>query len=247
MAKLVSTISEAEPAANGSVPRFQAQRIQEGAVHSELTSSRSEPEPSPPAKRPFRWWLLIPLALAACLFVAARSMVQSGYGQDSLAIGKPAPQLDLVLLSDELSLEPLQSAAGEVTLLHLWGTWCGPCRMEYPHLAVVASRLQSEPGFRFVAVTCENSRDETFEGLWAKTLEFFDSSGVMDTTVFADPSRVTRRSVKERLEQPVLYYPTSILIDAEGSIAGVWQGYTPAAVDEIEVVARRLLASRPAR
>ena len=160
-----------------------------------------------------------------------------------MAIGKPAPQFDLVLLSDDLTLEPLQHVPdGQVTLVHFWGTWCGPCKLEYPHLSEMANRFDNNDHFRFVSVTCESGPDETFEGLWARTKAFFRTSEI-ESIAFADPRGVTRRSVAERLERRSLFYPTSILIDPGGKIAAVWEGYTPDAVNQIETVTDQLIAS----
>ena len=58
----------------------------------------------------------------------------------------------------------------------------------------------------------------------------------------ADPNGVTRRSAAERLEQSSIFYPTSILVGSDGKIAGVWLGYTPDSVTQIESSIEQLLA-----
>ena len=99
----------------------------------------------------------------------------------------------------------------------------------------------NEGRFRFLAVSCEGGA-ETFAGLWEKTDGYFRSAGI-DNPVFADPRGITRRSVAERLKEPALGLPTSVLIDRDGKIAGVWQGYTPHTVSDIEASIRELLVS----
>ena len=163
----------------------------------------------------------------------------------SPAIGKPAPLLDLITLT---STSPVAHAkidlGGNVTLLHLWGTWCGPCRMEYPQLSQAAEKLSSHPHFQFISVSCEGRTGETFEGLWIKTNDFFQSQSV-DSAAYADPRGLTRRSLVDRLDQTNLCYPTSVLIDAQGNIAGVWQGFSEDSVCEITAMANRLVTCDP--
>ena len=162
--------------------------------------------------------------------------------QDSPALGKPAPQLDLVQLSEDLPGKRIRSVElGKVTLLHCWGTWCGPCRMEYPELSAMTRELEIDRRFVFVSVSCEMGPGETFEDLLTKTRDYFHSEGIVGEA-FADPTGVTRRSLVERMERGSLYYPTSMLIDGEGKIAGVWEGYAPQSVGEIKTRASQLMA-----
>jgi len=189
------------------------------------------------------WWLLIPAFLVVLAIVALRPNPGSTSTQDSPAIGKPAPRLDLVRLADQPLLDRLQNVPeGTVTLLHFWGTWCGPCKLEYPELSLMVSQYQSRPGFRFVSVSCEGGQGETFDGLWKKTDDYFASEGI-DGSAFADPQGITRRSAAERLEQNAMYYPTTIVVGADGTIVGVWEGYSPDAVGQMESLIDRLLAS----
>lgn len=186
--------------------------------------------------------ILILLALA---FVIANRNAPTLETQNSPAIGKPAPQVDLVLLSDGPDLTRVDSTPGDtVTLLHCWGTWCGPCQMEYPELSEMTNELEKTYPlrFEFVSVSCERGPDATFESLWIATRDFFDRARVQ-SKAYADPSGITRRSIAERLERDRLYYPTSILIDRKGDIAGAWEGFAPESVSEMESLALQLLAT----
>ncbi|MGI9471914.1 MAG: TlpA family protein disulfide reductase [Rubripirellula sp.] len=207
----------------------------------------SQPKPhSPqtPAKRPNQqislWWLLFPLFLLSAGLYANWSAPDST-GRQSPAVGKPAPQLDLVRLENTPKLNRLESAAaGKVSLVHFWGTWCGPCKMEYPHLTDMVQKYESNPGFQFVPISCEGTSTETFAGLLHKTDNYFESQGIR-SVAFADPRGITRRSAAERLEQSSLYYPTTLVVSPDGMIAGVWEGYTPDAVDQIEHLITEIL------
>jgi thiol-disulfide isomerase/thioredoxin len=189
-------------------------------------------------------WLFLPLAVFAVGF-AAFGPANRPIDQDSPAIGKPAPQLDLVLLGDETGLNHLQSLPdGKVTLLHFWGTWCGPCKMEYPELSRMANQLESKDSdFQFLPVSCESNTNETFEGLRAKTEDYFSSASVKSIS-YCDPQGVTRLSTAERLDRNMMFYPTSIVIGTDGRIAGVWEGYAPEAIGEMREIISHLTASK---
>ncbi|MFK8111284.1 MAG: TlpA family protein disulfide reductase [Rubripirellula sp.] len=164
---------------------------------------------------------------------------------DSPASGKPAPQIDLVRLTSGSDFDHLnQLSLGDVTLVHFWGTWCGPCKMEYPHLADMVDRLNGESSFRFVSVSCEYGAEETFESLRHKTSEYFAAESIQGIA-YCDPRSVTRRSVAQRLGRNAMYYPTSVLIGKDGRIAAVWEGYSESSVSEIESAVHRLLKQPP--
>jgi hypothetical protein len=91
-----------------------------------------------------------------------------------------------------------------------------------------------------VSVSCEGGRGETFNDLRKKTSDYFLSEGI-DGPAFADPQGITRRSTAERLERGSMSYPTSLVIGPDGQIAGVWEGYAPGAVDQMESLIERLL------
>jgi cytochrome c biogenesis protein CcmG/thiol:disulfide interchange protein DsbE len=81
--------------------------------------------------------VLMPLAL----FVALAGLLAVGLRRDpgeipSPLIDKPAPQFQLKTL--ETGKGPAQFAPsdlrGQVWVLNVWATWCGPCRLEHPAL-----------------------------------------------------------------------------------------------------------------
>jgi cytochrome c biogenesis protein CcmG/thiol:disulfide interchange protein DsbE len=61
----------------------------------------------------------------------------------SALIGKPAPATSLPALDrTATAFTPRDLAAGHVTVLNVWASWCVPCRLEAPML----ERLKSLPG-----------------------------------------------------------------------------------------------------
>ncbi|GAA4459450.1 hypothetical protein GCM10023156_39000 [Novipirellula rosea] len=205
--------------------------------HSETTDMNEVPQ-QPRASR--SWWPLLVLILAFGLFAVSRNQPASD-SQDSVAIGKSAPQLELVRLSQdpsEMSIEGLP--AGKVTLIHLWGTWCGPCTMEYPHLSEMVQEFASNDNFAFISISCEAGSSETIESLAQRTQNFLDSIDA-DTDVFADPRGMSRENVAKSLGKPHMYFPTSVLVDQQGTIRGVWEGFSPNGVDQMKAKIEELL------
>ncbi|TWT53702.1 Thiol:disulfide interchange protein DsbE [Rubripirellula amarantea] len=181
------------------------------------------------------------VSLAVGSIVVMRKSNKPSIAGQSVAVGKPAPRIDLIELATISNVVPASiKLENKVTLLHLWGTWCGPCRMEYPELTETVAAFSDNDAFQFVPVSCEGGQGETFEGLWKKTSEYFQSENII-SVAYADPRGLTRRSLAERLDQANLYFPTSILIDQSGRIAGVWEGYSPEAIDEIASLIDSLL------
>lgn len=183
---------------------------------------------------------MLPIVIVATVAIVLALLAMSrSPSPEHDAVGKPAPDVDLVRLDDDLNLPPVTPPHDETVLLHFWGTWCPPCQREYPQLAAMASRYDDSDRFRFLPVTCE-AQPDTFDNLWAETSGYFRRNAI-ESPAYADPRGLTRRSTAERLDQPSLYYPTSVLIDTRGNIAGVWEGYKPGTVEEIETTLRDML------
>ncbi|TWT76685.1 Thioredoxin [Planctomycetes bacterium CA13] len=185
---------------------------------------------------------IIPVILVIGLLYVSRSRGPGLNGPEGGAIGRPAPQINLISLSQSSEIKETvnELASGKVTLIHFWGTWCGPCKMEYPHLSEMVSDLQSKSDFRFLSISCESGRNVNFEQLASKTNDYLTDIGA-STDVFADPQGITRMSTAERLGQPTMYYPTSILVDSSGTIRGVWEGYLNNGVAEMHSAITSLL------
>ncbi len=193
------------------------------------------------------WRVVIAVILFAALFwlLMTREVPQPATHP---AVGRPAPTLDLVQLipgtpreGEEPAAEPPPGpltltgppAAGAVTLLHFWGTWCPPCKLEYPELVAMAREMEAEAGFRFVTVSCGGGGAEDYDLLRDQTRRYYQSIDAGELETFADLDGQTRRSAAQELSDSIVY-PTTILVSPDQRIAAVWLGYSPTGVSEMQ-------------
>ena len=88
--------------------------------------------------------LLPLLATAALVALLARGLQRDAQAEPvSPLIGKPAPVLDLERLAGHTPPQP-----GEVWVLNVFASWCGPCRTELP----VLGQLAEQSGVRLVGL-----------------------------------------------------------------------------------------------
>lgn len=143
------------------------------------------------------------LALLCLVLLPAAANAQE------IKTGTSAPEIDLPRLQGgKIKLSTLR---GHPVVVTFWGTWCPPCREEFPEL-VAAHRKYRENGLEVLAV---NQGDQE---LSTKHVQAFVKEYSVEFTVVIDPRGKSRRSYR------LIALPTTVFIDAAGIIQQVHSG-----------------------
>lgn len=160
---------------------------------------------------------LIPLALltvAAC--TVGDSDINSGGGQGFVAGDGSAQVIDAAdrVAAPEIAGQTLAGAelalsdfAGEVVVLNLWASWCGPCRAEAPALQEVYTDSRSQ-GVMFVGI---NSKDQE-----AAAAAFESNFGITYPSL-VDATGELQLAFYDSV--PASSIPWTLVIDRDGLIA----------------------------
>ena len=137
----------------------------------------------------------------------------SGIAQ-SASISGPAPNFTLKSLSGENI--KLSELAGSVVLINFWASWCGPCRQEMPFLNAIHNKYKAL-GFTVLGVNVEEEVANARSFIAERPVDFpilFDSNN----------------NVSELYK--VIAMPTTVVIDRDGKLRFLHQGYQSG--DEVE-------------
>ncbi|MGH7669184.1 MAG: peroxiredoxin family protein [Gemmatimonadaceae bacterium] len=153
------------------------------------------------------------IVVGAIVILGAGSFAfQRAYGTrvEQVGIGAPAPPFTAYTVDGTHRAVGLAAYKGDVTILNVWATWCGPCKAEMPTLQGLYEMFKSN-GLRVVAVSIDETASDDSVRAYARNMGLtFD----------------ILHDAQYRIEgaYQVVGYPSSYVIDRDGVIRKVWLG-----------------------
>jgi len=135
-------------------------------------------------------------------------IASSGLAASDLA-GQTAPDFSLRSASGQ-NLR-LSEYRGDVVMINFWATWCGPCRQEMPLLDELFTRYE-RVGFSLLGVNIDDDS--------RRAMKMIEDLGVSFPVLFDENKEVSKLYQVEAM-------PVTVIIDREGTVRYVHQGYKP--------------------
>ncbi|WP_417389609.1 TlpA family protein disulfide reductase [Gimesia sp.] len=145
-----------------------------------------------------------------------------------LKVGDPAPEFTLTMT--DVKEFSMSEARGDVVLINFFATWCGPCRMELPHIQQIWESRKGNPRFRLLVI----GREETME-----TVKLFCEENGFTFPAAPDPDRVVYSMFAHDL------IPRTLVISPEGKIIFSQVGFYEPDVPKLEALLDEQLAGLP--
>ncbi|MFN3566065.1 MAG: peroxiredoxin family protein [Burkholderiaceae bacterium] len=119
----------------------------------------------------------------------------------------------------------LQEQRGRVVMVNFWATWCGPCRVEMPHLNRLYDKYRGS-GFVLLGVNIDEEP--------RKAADLAVKLGLRFPVLFDVEKKVSRLYDLSAM-------PSTVLIDRDGRVRYVHRGYRDGYEDTYEKQIRELL------
>lgn len=117
---------------------------------------------------------------------------------------------------------------GKITVISFWATWCSPCIKELNNILDLYEDWQKKYGCEVVAVTIDDARTSP------KVMPFVKGQGWPYTILF-DENKDLARALN--VNNP----PQTLLLDQNGNIVYVHNGYTEGSELELEAEIKKLV------
>jgi peroxiredoxin len=162
------------------------------------------------------------LQTARLLAAAALAVAVGGAGA---AVTPSAGAPDFTLPSLDGPNLRLQEQRGHVVMINFWATWCGPCRVEMPHLSRLYEKYRGS-GFTVLAVNIDE--DPHKAASLAKQL------GMKFPVLLDSEKKVSRLYDLSTM-------PSTVLVDRDGRVRYVHRGYRDGYEETYDKQIRELL------
>lgn len=173
-------------------------------------------------------WVLLLVALVGLM---------GSLGYIALTPDAPAPVAAFpTLVADDLHGDelPFADLAGDILVVDFWGTWCAPCITEIPHYNALHADY-ADKGVRLIGITHESgTADEVLAWMASDPKYHMDYPLVMSNDALFEAFG------------PVYGFPTTLLIDPEGTIVKRWIGASPNKSEQLRELLDGMLAGEHA-
>jgi peroxiredoxin len=109
---------------------------------------------------------------------------------------------------------------GQVVLISFWATWCGPCKVEMPHLNKLYNEKKDE-GFVVLSISSDDARSAS------KVKPYIRKMG------YTFPVLLDKDSAVTGIYNPLKILPYTVILDRSHNIAKVHSGFNPG--EEVEI------------
>lgn len=144
------------------------------------------------------------------------------------------PMPAAIMQSDVKTVEgetfKLENKKGNVLLLNLWATWCGPCRAEMPSLVEMQEKYRGQ-NFEIIGLNIDDESAEQIK-------PFAEEMKLNYTLAWAEGDMANGLM---RLGKSGGAIPQSFLIDREGHLRGVFIGGSQKVVGQMKQEADKLV------
>lgn len=149
----------------------------------------------------------IPVRIGIVVLLAAAVFIWYKYRTPRYLTGDQAPDFEVTLADN--SQAKLSDLRGKHVLLQFWGSWCGPCRRENPHLLQLYQQYHPK-GFEIFSIGIEQSQKA-----WQRAIE-------QDSMIWRYHSADFNEFKGGVAQQFNIHsIPATFLIDPQGLIIGV--------------------------
>ncbi|MBT3205756.1 MAG: TlpA family protein disulfide reductase [Gammaproteobacteria bacterium] len=159
------------------------------------------------------------------LKISCLLLLGSFFSVASAATEMNTPAADFTLKSLSGKNLKLSEYAGNVVLLNFWASWCAPCRLEMPLLNDLHNKYE-KLGFVILGVNVEEQTDEARAYITDRPVDF--------PILFDDQNSVSK-------QYNVIAMPTTVMIDRNGNMRYLHQGYIPGDEKKYKKMIKKLI------